>query len=68
MLDIWYLIIGIVFGIISSLYAKKKNMHAENWFTLGLIFWFIAPLIIFFTNIKNDALKKSEDEEFSFPH
>jgi hypothetical protein len=70
MISLWFLIIGIVFGTISSIYAKSKNRHAENWFTLGLFFWFFALIALYFlSDTSNIQLEGSnEGEEFSFPY
>ena len=73
MISLWFLIIGIVFGTISSFYAKSKNRYAENWFTLGLFFWFFALIALYLlsenyveNNIELDTSDKGE--EFSFPY
>lgn len=72
MISIWFLIIGIIFGTICSIAAKKKNLHAENWFTLGLFFWFFALITVYYINSNKTeshlSLENSEDEEFSFPY
>ena len=73
MFSLWFLIIGIVFGTVSSIYAKSKNRHAENWFTLGLFFWFFALIALYLLNensISNNIELETSDkgEEFSFPY
>ena len=72
MISLWFLITGLIFGTACSLYAKSKNRHAENWFTLGLFFWFFALIAVYFisSNATENhlAIENSEDEEFSFPY
>lgn len=70
MISLWVLITGIVFGTVSSIYAKSKNRHAENWFTLGLFFWFFALIALYFSSDSSDVQLESsnESEEFSFPY
>lgn len=70
MVSIVFLVIGIFFGISSSIYAKSKNRHAENWFTIGLFFWFFSLLALYILSdaAQNDANDSKHSEEFSFPY
>lgn len=47
MINILLLIIGLIFGTICSIEAKKRGKLPENWFTLGLIFWFVPLLFLY---------------------
>ena len=73
MISLWFLVIGLVFGTVSSIIAKSKNRHAENWFTLGLFFWVLALIAVYFLDEKSDSTEINfnnveKDEEFSFPY
>ena len=46
MFELWFALIGSIFAVMCSLYAKKKNRLSENWFILGFVFWFIALFIL----------------------
>lgn len=74
MISIWFLITGIIFGTICSISAKRKNRHAENWFTLGLFFWFFALIANYYLPDNNAAKnlileeETESEEKFSFPY
>ena len=73
MISLWFLITGIIFGTICSISAKRKNRHAENWFTLGLFFWFFALIAVYYlpeNNFEKEAVveEPENEESFSFPY
>ncbi|MBI5808414.1 MAG: hypothetical protein HZA74_08425 [Ignavibacteriales bacterium] len=54
MLLLFYAIVGMIFGSLSSYYASKLNKSQKDWYTLGQIFLFL-PLIFL---ISKQTIKK----------
>lgn len=66
MFGLWFSIVGLVFGILSSFKAKEKNRAQKEWFMLGFIFSFLAFGIVLLlpennNAEQNDALTGNED-------
>lgn len=67
MFGLWFSIIGLIFGILSSLKAREKNRASREWFILGFVFSFIAYAVIKLLpvvghNSENSSRVDSEDD------
>jgi uncharacterized protein YacL len=38
---------GLILGSLCSFIASTKNRNRKNWFLIGFVFLFIAPLVLF---------------------
>jgi hypothetical protein len=38
---------GLILGSLCSFIASTKNRNRKNWFLIGFVFSFIAPLVLF---------------------
>jgi len=44
----WYLVSGIIFGIINLFVARRKKRDGYSWLLLGIFFNFISSLLLMF--------------------
>lgn len=52
----YFIIISLLFGLISYLYAKEKNLNPIKWFIIGCIFGLFSLIVI--AAIKKKAAQK----------
>lgn len=53
MLLLFYAIVGMIFGSLSSYYASKLNKSQKDWYTLGQIFLFLPLVFLLYQTFKN---------------
>lgn len=63
MYEILFAVTGLVFGSMSSLVASTRNRNRKNWFLIGFVFSFIAPLVLYFLPSLNNENKLEEKRE-----
>jgi len=61
MLGFWFSVVGLLFGVICSLKAKKKNRTQHDWFILGFLFSVLAYLLIYLLR-KIENIKEENPE------
>ncbi|MBX3006565.1 MAG: hypothetical protein KF816_00930 [Melioribacteraceae bacterium] len=64
MYEMIFAVTGLIIGSFCSLLASTKNRNRKNWFLIGFVFSFLAPLVLYFLPSlrAEDELEKKGEE------